>query len=106
MKCAHCLNQEISNWNEAAQEQDLCDDCFDELNYDQREDDLINNGWKVGEQTMEIRIFQGLTIGEVENKINEFLDRYDNQIDVISMTQSIGNDLLIISILFKVKEQF
>ena len=47
--CACCQMRIISETNPKAQFLDLCDDCFRKLNVDQRQDDLDNNGWKVGE---------------------------------------------------------
>lgn len=55
---------------------------------------------------MVIRIFQAKSVRAIEDDINEFLDKYDNEITIISMTQSCDNDFIIISILFKIKETF
>ena len=33
--CACCDNQEISELNPKAQDQDLCDDCFNQINNDE-----------------------------------------------------------------------
>lgn len=44
--CACCGQQIVSEWNPKAQDQDLCDDCFDEL-FRNDQDDFI--GWKKGE---------------------------------------------------------
>lgn len=44
--CEHCNEQIISEWNEQAQDEALCDDCFDELNLVDS-DDFI--GYRKGE---------------------------------------------------------
>lgn len=55
---------------------------------------------------MEITIFHNTNISQLQDDVNEFLDKHSNDIDVKQIAQSFAGDELVITVLFRVKDQF
>lgn len=55
---------------------------------------------------MRINIFHSIDKRVLADTINEWLDAHEHEVEIVKMAQSIENDTMIITFLWKLKEQF